>query len=836
MGLKLDPVRLLIADDVGIGKTVEALLVARELLDRGEIQRIAVLCPPHLAEQWQVEMASKFHIDAELVLPSTARRLEGARRRLDESLFDLYPFVIVSTDFIKSDKRRHEFLRSAPEFVIVDEAHTCAYGADTGSGRHQRHELVQGLAADAARHLVLVTATPHSGKEDAFRSLLAFLDPAFANLPADLSGPANESHRRRLAGHFVQRRRKDIKHFMAEATEFPERKEVEESYTLSPEYLRLFDRVLTYAREAVLDADGGLHRPRVRWWSALALLRSLASSPAAAAATLRTRAAAADTETADEADEVGRLTVLDLGDDQGAEAMDVAPGAELGDFAEDANRSRERLLAMAREADALRGPKRDLKLEKAIRMVKELLDEGFSPIVFCRFIPTAEYVAEALRAALPRTVDVAAVTGTLPPAEREERVLRLAEGERHVLVCTDCLSEGINLQQHFDAVVHYDLSWNPTRHEQREGRVDRFAQPKDEVRVVTYFGQDNRIDGIVLDVLIRKHKAIRSSLGISVPVPMDTNQVVEAVFEGLLLREQAGGVQQFLPGFEELIRPQKEKLFGEWDSASEREKRSRTMFAQERIRADEVARELAEVRDAIGSEADIQRFMRDAVPPLGGVVRERGGALEVDVSEAAVAVREAAGFAKPIRARFALPTGEGEVYLNRTHPFVEGLAAHILDTALDSDADAIARRCGVIRTRAVQLRTTALLVRCRYHILTKQQGGGAAPLLAEDCRLLAFSGAPQQADWLDDDDARALLSAEPAGNILPEQARAFVQTVVDGLPALTLHLEAMARERGQALLEAHARVRDASRRTGVRYEVEPKLPVDVLGIYVFLPE
>src|SRR5438034_10494815 len=88
LALRLDPVRLLIADDVGIGKTIEACLIARELLDRGEVRRLAVLCPPHLAEQWQIELASKFSIDSELVLPSTARRLEASCRR-NQSIFDL---------------------------------------------------------------------------------------------------------------------------------------------------------------------------------------------------------------------------------------------------------------------------------------------------------------------------------------------------------------------------------------------------------------------------------------------------------------------------------------------------------------------------------------------------------------------------------------------------------------------------------------------------------------------------------------------------------------------------------------------------------------------------
>src|SRR4030095_14309867 len=136
--------------------------------------------------------------------------------------------------------------------------------------------------------------------------------------------------------------------------------------------------------------------------------------------------------------------------------------------------------------------------------------------------------AEQLRARLKdiKELEVAAVTGTLAPAERQERVLQLGNAERRVLVCTDCLSEGINLQDHFDAVVHYDLSWNPTRHEQREGRVDRYGQPKKTGRRVLYYGSNNPVDGLVLRVLLRKHKTIRSSLGISVPVPADPAQVI----------------------------------------------------------------------------------------------------------------------------------------------------------------------------------------------------------------------------------------------------------------------------------------------------------------------
>ncbi|HLT18964.1 MAG TPA: DEAD/DEAH box helicase, partial [Thermomicrobiales bacterium] len=213
MALRLDPVRLLIADDVGIGKTVEAGLIARELLDRNEVRRLVVLCPPHLAEQWQSELSTKFHIDAELVLPSTVARLER-NLRVGQSLFEVYPYLIVSIDYIKSDRRRADFIRACPELVIVDEAHTAAWGEAGRGGRHQRYSLVKSLADDPDRHLILVTATPHSGKEEAFRSLLTLLNPAFADLPEDLSGPENAHHRRKLAEHVVQRRRGDIRHYL----------------------------------------------------------------------------------------------------------------------------------------------------------------------------------------------------------------------------------------------------------------------------------------------------------------------------------------------------------------------------------------------------------------------------------------------------------------------------------------------------------------------------------------------------------------------------------------------------------------------------------------------
>ncbi|GCE49794.1 SNF2 domain-containing protein [Thermosporothrix hazakensis] len=847
MALRLDPVRLLIADDVGIGKTVEAGLIARELLDRHEVERLAVLCPPHLAEQWQLELKEKFHIDAELLLASTVSRLERNCPN-DVSLFEQYPYLIISIDFIKADRRRDQFIRQCPELVIVDEAHTCAYSGEGRGSRHQRFQLVSALAAHKDRHMILLTATPHSGDEGAFRSLLSFLNEEFRELPPQLSGRENEPLRRRLAEHFIQRRRRDIQIYLDRETPFPERDDTDESYEPSTEYKRLIEKVMSYARERVRDKSGEKNRQRIRWWSALALLRSIASSPAAAVATLHNRARVADAETVEDADRIGSQAVLDLVDNEATEGIDVIPGSDIEDEA-DTQKQRGRLKALAKEAEALQGEK-DTKLQKAVQLVKQMVQEGYRPIIFCRFIPTAEYVAKELRRKLPKQVEVASVTGQLPPAEREERVLQLAEHEQRVLVCTDCLSEGINLQGYFNAVLHYDLSWNPTRHEQREGRVDRFGQASSRIKVISFYGKNNIIDEIVLDVLLRKHRQIRSQLGISVPVPVDSEQVVNALFEEVLLQGSdyvETALQPGLIGFEQTVHSQREQLSRDWDHSARRESNVRTIFAQHSIKVEEVQRELEAVQASIGISDDVARFAANALHAYGAFVTERpGNILDVNFADVPLAVRDAMNLhmylnerSSSLRLSFEQTGVPGTLYVNRTHPLIEGLANYVMDTALDSEVkDPVARRCGVIRTSQVQTRTTLLLTRFRFQIHTpSRQRKELQPLLAEDCRLFAFQGAPQSAVWLEDEQQiEALLGVQAEANIAPPQIKHFLRQVLDSYQEhLEPHLEQMARKYAEELREAHRRVRRSASLTIRNIKVEPQLPLDVLGVYVYLP-
>ena len=554
--------------------------------------------------------------------------------------------------------------------------------------------------------------------------------------------------------------------------------------------------------------------------------------------TLLNRAATAETATIDEADQVGRQTILDLDGDDAAERMDCIPGSDFVDDGDNAAPAKKRLREMAKLAEQLKGSK-DTKLQNLVKLLEQLLSEKCNPIVFCRFVDTADYVADELRKKL-KGVEVTSVTGTLPPVDREERVAELSKSSKRVLVCTDCLSEGVNLQKDFDTVIHYDLSWNPTRHEQREGRVDRYGQPKEKVRVITYYGTDNKIDGIVLDVLIRKHKTIRSSLGISVPVPADTNQVIEAIFEGLLLRgkpAKEARVESRSASEEvfqlQLFEPQKKSLYEQWEVAAEREKRShQSMFAQQTIKVEDVSRELEEARRAIGFGVELRTFVTEGFKAHKAVVSGKDK-ITVDIHHIPRALMESIGREDNFAARFEAPIENDELLLSRTHPVVEGLANYVMSSALDSLKDSVAKRAGVIRTKDVSTRTTMLVLRGRYHIVTKKQSGDLR-LLAEDCILAAFEGEPENPKWLEAGTAEALLTANVNANIAADLAEDFITEVVDSYRKLEPALQTEMSKRADELLDAHRRVRVASRNRGIRYEVHSE-SVDVLALYVFLP-
>jgi len=830
MALKLETVRLLIADDVGIGKTIEAALIVRELLDRGEIRRMAVLCPPHLCEQWQRELQERFHIHAAVVRTSTAARLERGLPA-GQSIFDAYPFTVVSLDYIKSDRRRDEFQRACPECVVVDEAHTCTHG---GQGRQQRYQLLKGLTESPERHLVLLTATPHSGDEDAFFNLLGLLKPEFSdlkNLPQDSRPKLRED----LARHFVQRRRPDIEEWQ-DSQVFPERLTAEITYQLTGAWGKLFGDVLDYARELVVRAEGqGLRQQRMNWWAALALMRCISSSPAAAVNALRTRLEGGSLEVSipsadidlDAIERQAQERVMD-GVDDGLSVDDIEPAARVEDT--------QRLNELIDAAEKLAGKSNDPKLAKLVSHLEELLEAGFRPVIFCRYIATAHYLTEQLRAHF-RDYTVRAVTGEITSGEREAAVEELGESENRILVATDCLSEGVNLQSLFTAVAHYDLSWNPTRHEQREGRVDRFGQKAREVRTTMLYGQDNPVDGAVLQVILRKAESIRKELGVLVPMPDDEGKLTQALLNAVLLRkgEMSGRTRQQALDFGAPA----EEIETAWQNARDKAARNRTLFAQRRLKPEDVLPEWQKTLAVLGGEDDVKRFVSRAAAKLGVPLDDwrKHWKLHADHFPGPLRERlEGEGLSGTLRIDFHQPPAPGSSFIHRTHPLVACLADHLLEKALDNEnveeTDWIAR-AGAIFTGAVTTRTTVLLLRLR-HQLTVTRRGASSLILCEETVALALEGSSNNPTPLDDVVASTLLDAQPARNMPTPLRDRHIQQSIDLLTSWKPLFDGLAHTRAQQLLDDHRRVRKASDATG-SYQVAPSLPVDVMGIFVLVP-
>ena len=831
MSLRQSPVRLLIADDVGVGKTIEAAMIARELLDRGLARRLAVLCPAHLCDQWERALREKFAIEAVLVQPSQIRRLERALPRPDISIYQHYPNLVASIDFVKSKSQRDRFLAQAPDLVIVDEAHASARPRGAASGaEHQRFELLRDLARDPNRQILLVTATPHSGIEESFRSLLGLLDPMFDR------DPEQPLDRDALVPYLVQRRRRDVEKWLGADTPFPERKAEEVRYELSRAYQSLFSDVLDYCRDSLEDV-GALRaaQQRVRHWGAIAILRSLLSSPDAAAMVLANRAVklAPEGEEAGESsaeiDDAFRPQVLDLFGDQ--ELSDYAPSGPL----EEADRigaayDRRRLRSFGDRARALAGSREDHKLAQLVEVLRDLLRDGYRPIVFCRFIPTAHYVAEWVRKLLGREfpgLHVEPVTGDDGDDERKEKIAELAPSERHILVATDCLSEGIDLQEHFDAVVHYDLPWNPNRLEQREGRVDRFGQPKQEVRTVLLYGTNNQVDQVVLDVLIRKAMTIRASLGIAVPVPVDPEQVMETVVDNVLLKRVPRERQLELA----LSTSDVSRLHAAWDEAAEREQRQRGFFSQRSIRPDEVARELEATDSVLGEPDAVRRFVADALQRFGGRLapRREPGIFELTPGDMKARLSPYLGNEFPLRVAFSTVRDPVPV-LGRTHPAVATLCEAVLGQAFGGEPDALFARTGTMRTDAVRLRTVLVLLRLRYTLEEEVEE------FAEEVVLAAFERRDGRLHWLEPLETAGreiAAAARPVGNVEAAEKAEQIGWALEFLTGTQDWHGPIVIARVAELEAAHSRLRKLTKAS--RLNVLPHEPPDILGCFVLLP-
>jgi len=837
MALKQEKVRLLISDDVGVGKTVEALLIAKELYERKEIKQFAIVCPPHLCDQWQEELKGKFGLEAVIIRSGTVTALER-QIRVNENIFRAYPFQIISIDYIKTGEKRQKFIDHAPDLIIVDEVHTCARPAGANDSQQLRFKLLRELVDQKNPHLLMLTATPHSGKTEEFQSLLGLLKDEFEHVEIENTNRDNKL-REKLSDHFIQRRRGDVLKWMKNDAQFPKRIPEDFPVQVSKEYGDLFNEILDYALDNILNTKGDKRKERYTYWETLALLRGVMSSPSAGAAMLKNKAEKKSLVENDP--ELGTDTSLQESEllDAFAIAEDNLPVAE-----ESHNETEVGLLKkFASRLEGLGGVESDSKVRETIAIVKNWLKEERNPVVFCRYIQTAHYVGKLCKEYFSgkgyKDLTIEIISSEMDDELRKDKIRSMSknEGGRRLLIATDCLSEGINLQEGFDCVLHYDLPWNPNRLEQREGRVDRFGQHRPEVITGRLYGANNPIDGLVLEVLLKKSDAIRLDLGVTVPIPEDNKSLMSALMIGLKFKDQFRIRQNEVQGklFADEVLNEITILHRSMDAHAEREKVSRSIFAHNSIKAEKVEDDLKEVDEAIGDVSDVERFVTEAIRFIGAEIKPYKKGFKLFTTNIPERLREWLPDVNELAISFFSPTPAGYLYMGRNHLFVEHLCQYILNNAI-SAIGLHAARASVMRTASVKDKTVLFQFRVR-NVIAEQPTN--KEIVAEEMWLWGYTGSLEDNKALEHGEAKKLLmeSSATANIEIPEQEY-WLKEELSWITNDTTFRELtdpFALKRADLLVQAHLRFRELV--GGKKFKVvEPILPMDVLGVYILLPE
>lgn len=672
---------LLVADDVGLGKTIEAGLAMLELLARRRADRILVVTPPGLVDQWQDELQEKFSLEFTLI--ENAAGLSRAQSDLPAgtSPWDALPRVLTSMDYLKKDTVRSRALRKRWDLVVVDEAHALAEaGTLENPYRTQRTRL--GLALrEAARGLLLLTATPHNGHGHSFRSLLELVEPTLATL----HGP-RERVQRRVEQARIRRMKVQIRRRLpggGEEDVFPRRTVRGIPVTeLSEGERDLLRKISSYCSRTARAASDTEDAELVGFAMQIVKKRAL-SSRASLSSTLENRLAALrrpeEREDPPEERELRDLQAdLPLGD---AAAERAAQRILRSSVPREERQRRSEVKALSAIRRLLRGlPAADPKVEALLRELRDVLaaDGSEKVIVFTEYLDTLEAVATRL----DREDDLAGryviLKGGLTRNQRLRRQEAFEQEGIRVLLATDAASEGLNLQHRCRRVIHFELPWNPNRLEQRNGRVDRYGQTRNpEIRYLFY---PHSPEEDVLDQLVRKIERMAADrvstadiLGLVAGEPRFARGLVELDAEGGDVEPRTAGlVQLFEDRTAEFIR-NVQPLLAAVAGTAEIERIASLLDTAEPVLADDAQLEQIVL-------AALPRAAVSPHPSIEGAVR-----LDVPLSCQGPGVRgtyPAVTFRRSVAVRQRADEVE---YVTPLHPLVRALAADARRRLLHAD-------------------------------------------------------------------------------------------------------------------------------------------------------
>lgn len=503
--LESNNIRYILADEVGLGKTIEAGMIIKELKARGLVKRILVVCPTGLVTQWSAEMQDKFHEKFQVILPSdydTIRRLTD-----NEDVYGQYDQVISPMDAIKpiekhvgwseervekyNKERIYSIINSGWDLVIIDEAHRVA----GSTGEVARYKLGQ-LLSKASPYLLLLSGTPHNGKTEPFLRLVRLLDAdAFPNVKSIV--------KEQVAPYLIRTEKREAIDnngnplFKGRLTHLVTLR-WDERHSLQRELYKL---VSDYVSKSYSKAIKNKKKNMCLIFLLIIMQRMATSSTAAVKDSLQRRLYALVSKST----KLGDLKESDLdelnvenGVEDAIEAMSLNVEAEIEEI--------ENILAMAKQAEFQHS---DVKVDKLTDLLDSILseDRGQKIIIFTEFVGTQRYLVDLLR---NKGYSVNYLNGSMGIEERNA-ALEEFRNNTSVFVATDAGGEGLNLQ-FSNIIINYDLPWNPMKLEQRCGRVDRIGQKKD-VHIYNFIVEDT-VENRVREVLEDKLSVIFKEMGV----------------------------------------------------------------------------------------------------------------------------------------------------------------------------------------------------------------------------------------------------------------------------------------------------------------------------------
>jgi superfamily II DNA or RNA helicase len=471
--------RLLIADDVGLGKTIEAGLCLLELIYRRRADRVLVVVPPGLIPQWEEELKERFGLEFRVIENATGLAAAQTTLPAGVSPWELPGArILTSMDYLKKDEVRRRALGRPWDLVIVDEAHALAEsGTPKNPYRTRRTRLGEELR-DRARGLLLLTATPHNGYPHSFRSLIELVEPTSATLSgAHARDRIERAMVRRMKRQIVRRLDDEWEPAFLQRTVEPIRVEV------GDDAARLFELISAYCSRAVKDARQDDDAELVSFTMQIVKKRA-ASSRLALERTLDHRLHALKKEEERE-ERPDRAELKDFEADlpmPDAQAERLARRIVRSAIPKDERRRKAEVRKINEIRKLLRAlPDPDPKIAELVAYLRRVLDDDpdAKVIVFTEYRDTIEAIERELDAAGPPFANAyVELRGGLTIKQRRHVQRRFDEPDVRVLLATDAASEGLNLQRHCHRIVHVELPWNPNRLEQRNGRVDRYGQTK----------------------------------------------------------------------------------------------------------------------------------------------------------------------------------------------------------------------------------------------------------------------------------------------------------------------------------------------------------------------